>query len=136
MFKEFHKQNAFLKSLNNTFLVLLPKKGGTKELGDFRPISLLGGLYKLLANTLANNLYSPPKRLIGLKSPSSSAPLFFGKRTRNVLLRLSRKEFCSWNSVNISKTSSFMNSQQHCQKATVKPSGLGALSPFMSIRAE
>ena len=26
MFKEFHEQNAFLKSLNNTFLVLLPKK--------------------------------------------------------------------------------------------------------------
>ena len=26
MFKEFHEQNSFLKSLNNTFLVLLPKK--------------------------------------------------------------------------------------------------------------
>ena len=26
MFKEFHEQNVFLKSLNNTFLVLLPKK--------------------------------------------------------------------------------------------------------------
>ncbi|KAL6328817.1 hypothetical protein AAG906_003834 [Vitis piasezkii] len=42
MFKEFYEQNAFLKSLNNTFLVLLPKKGGAEDLGDFRPISLLG----------------------------------------------------------------------------------------------
>ena len=33
MFKEFHEQNAFLKSLNNTFLVLLPKKGEAEELG-------------------------------------------------------------------------------------------------------
>ena len=49
MFKEFYEQNVFLKSLNNTFLVLLPKKGGAEDLGDFRPISLLGGLYKLLA---------------------------------------------------------------------------------------
>ena len=49
MFKEFYEQNVFLKSLNNTFLVLLPKKGGAEDLGDFKPISLLGGLYKLLA---------------------------------------------------------------------------------------
>ena len=34
MFKEFHEQNVFLKSLNNTFLVLIPKKGGAEELGD------------------------------------------------------------------------------------------------------
>ncbi|RVW81972.1 Transposon TX1 uncharacterized 149 kDa protein [Vitis vinifera] len=27
MFKEFHEQGSFLKSLNNTFLVLIPKKG-------------------------------------------------------------------------------------------------------------
>ena len=26
MFKEFHEQNSFLRSLNNTFLVLLPKR--------------------------------------------------------------------------------------------------------------
>nr|CAN67427.1 hypothetical protein VITISV_025107 [Vitis vinifera] len=56
MFKEFHEQSSFLKSLNNTFLVLIPKKGGAADLGDFRPISLLGGLYKLMAKVLANRL--------------------------------------------------------------------------------
>ncbi|RVW97910.1 Transposon TX1 uncharacterized 149 kDa protein [Vitis vinifera] len=56
MFKEFHDQNTFLKSINNTFLVLIPKKGGAEDFGDFRPISLLGGLYKLLAKVLANRL--------------------------------------------------------------------------------
>ena len=44
MFKEFHEQNTFLKSLNNTFLVLIPKKGGAEDIGDFRPISLFGGV--------------------------------------------------------------------------------------------
>ncbi|RVW91131.1 hypothetical protein CK203_039967 [Vitis vinifera] len=33
MFKEFHEQNTFLKSLNNTFLVLIPKKSGAEDIG-------------------------------------------------------------------------------------------------------
>ena len=41
--------------------MLLPKKGGAEDLEDFRPISLLGGLYKLLAKVLANRL----KKVIG-----------------------------------------------------------------------
>ncbi|RVW74111.1 putative mitochondrial protein [Vitis vinifera] len=44
LFKEFYEQSAFIKSINNTFLVLLPKKGGG------------GGLYKLLAKVLVNRL--------------------------------------------------------------------------------
>ena len=43
MFKDFYDHSSFLKSLNNTFLVLIPKKSGAEDLGDFRPISLLGG---------------------------------------------------------------------------------------------
>ena len=61
MFKEFHEHSSFLKSLNNTFLVLIPKKSGVEDLRDFRPISLLGGLYKLLAKVLANRM----KKVVG-----------------------------------------------------------------------
>ena len=56
LFKEFFEQKSFAKSFNITFLILIPKKGGAEDLGDFRPISLLGGLYKLLAKVLANRL--------------------------------------------------------------------------------
>ncbi|RVW27722.1 Transposon TX1 uncharacterized 149 kDa protein [Vitis vinifera] len=56
LFKEFFDKKSFAKSLNTTFLVLIPKKGGAKDLGNFRSISLLGGLYKLLAKVLANRL--------------------------------------------------------------------------------
>ena len=38
-----------MKSMNATFIVLVPKKGGAEDLKDYRPISLVGGLYKWLA---------------------------------------------------------------------------------------
>ena len=55
-FREFHDHGRFVKSLNATFLVLTPKKGGAEDLMDFRPISLVGGLYKWLTKVLANRL--------------------------------------------------------------------------------
>ena len=48
MFKEFHESGKFVKSLNNSFIVMIPKKGGAEDLKDFRPIGLVGSLYKLL----------------------------------------------------------------------------------------
>ena len=60
-FKEFHEQGRFVRSLNSTFLVLIPKKVGVEDLRDFKPISLVGGLYKLLAKVLANRL----KKVVG-----------------------------------------------------------------------
>ena len=36
--------------------MLIPKKGGAKELKDFRLISLVGGLYKWLDKVLANRM--------------------------------------------------------------------------------
>ncbi|RVW28979.1 LINE-1 reverse transcriptase-like [Vitis vinifera] len=60
-FREFHNHGRFVKSLNATFIVLIPKKGGAEDLRDFRPISLVGGLYKWLAKVLANRL----KRVVG-----------------------------------------------------------------------
>ena len=43
-FKEFHDQSRFVKNLNATFLVLIPKRQTVDDLKDLRPISLVGGL--------------------------------------------------------------------------------------------
>ncbi|RVW51825.1 hypothetical protein CK203_085712 [Vitis vinifera] len=54
--QEFHKYDNFVKSSNATFLVLIPKKGGVEDLRDFKPISLVSGLYKWLTKVLTNRL--------------------------------------------------------------------------------
>ena len=54
--RAFHVFGSFEKSLNATFLALIPKKVGAVEVKDFRPISLVSGLYKILAKILANRL--------------------------------------------------------------------------------
>ena len=55
-FVDLFQHGRFFKSLNATFCVLIAKKGGAKELKDFRPIGLVSSLYKLLAKVLANML--------------------------------------------------------------------------------
>ena len=55
-FKEFYGHCKFVKSLNATFMILIPKKVGARDLRDFRPISLVGSPYKWLAKVLTNRL--------------------------------------------------------------------------------
>ena len=43
MFHHFHVTGQFEKSLNATFIALIPKKAVAMEIKDFRPISLVGG---------------------------------------------------------------------------------------------
>ena len=43
-FTDFFQHGKFVKSLNATLLVLVPKKGGVEELKDFRPVSLVSNL--------------------------------------------------------------------------------------------
>ena len=55
-FREFYEHSKFVKRLNATILVLIPKKAGAEDLRDFRPMNLVGSLYKWLAKVLANRL--------------------------------------------------------------------------------
>ena len=65
-FKEFHEQGKFVRSLNAAFLVLVPKKQNVEDLKDLSPISLVGGLYKIMAKVLANRIKSVLGKVIFL----------------------------------------------------------------------
>jgi hypothetical protein len=54
--QHFHELGSFEKSLNAAFLVLIAKKVGAVSVKDFRPISLVGRMYKILAKVSANRL--------------------------------------------------------------------------------
>jgi hypothetical protein len=42
--------------INKGFIILIPKSGNQAIIGNWRPITLLGSLYKILAKTLARRL--------------------------------------------------------------------------------
>ena len=62
--------NTVSLSLNATFIALIPKKNGASNIRDFRPISLVGSVYKILAKVLANLLKEVLDQLIA-KSQNS-----------------------------------------------------------------
>jgi hypothetical protein len=53
---EFHQNGKLTKGINSTFIALIPKVDCPQRLNEFRPISLVGSLYKILAKVLANRL--------------------------------------------------------------------------------
>lgn len=75
VFSEFHNSRQFERSLNATFISLIPKNADALEVKDFRPISLVGGVYKIISKVLANRLKSVLGKII-----SSSQNAFIGGR--------------------------------------------------------
>jgi hypothetical protein len=64
VFAEFHARGKFVKSINSTFISLIPKVHGAKEIKDFCPISLVGGIYKIIAKVLANRMREVMDKII------------------------------------------------------------------------
>ncbi|XP_040992146.1 uncharacterized protein LOC121239053 [Juglans microcarpa x Juglans regia] len=56
VFHELFSFRKFEKSLNATFIALIPKRTGASDVKDFRPISLVNGVYKISFKVLANRL--------------------------------------------------------------------------------
>lgn len=54
--REFHTRGRLSKGLVASFVTLIRKKSGADNVRDFRPISLIGSAYKILAKLLANRL--------------------------------------------------------------------------------
>ncbi|XP_071705309.1 uncharacterized protein [Rutidosis leptorrhynchoides] len=61
----FWEKGEFSKGCNASFVTLVPKKNDPRGLGDYRPISLIGSYYKIIAKILSNRLRKVIPRLIG-----------------------------------------------------------------------
>jgi hypothetical protein len=70
MFDQFHGNASLPNGLLSYFVTLIPKVNSPLSLSDFRPISLLGCLYKLIAKVLAKRLASVMDSII---APNQSA---------------------------------------------------------------
>ncbi|KAK3206440.1 hypothetical protein Dsin_020486 [Dipteronia sinensis] len=63
---EFYNDGSIVKDLNNSFIVLIPKIGNPTSMRDFRPISLIRSMYKVLAKVLANRMKKVKSSVIGV----------------------------------------------------------------------
>ncbi|GKV31438.1 hypothetical protein SLEP1_g40124 [Rubroshorea leprosula] len=63
--KDFHSNRKLVKGSNASFLVLIPKTENPQGVEEYRPISLIGCTYKILAKLLANRLSKALNSIIG-----------------------------------------------------------------------
>ena len=64
-FETFFESGSFGKRLNASFIALIPKRTSALGLNDYRPISLVGCIYKLLAKVLAIRLRAVLDEVVG-----------------------------------------------------------------------
>lgn len=63
--KNFHERCVFEKSFNSTYVALIPKMMGAKELTHFRSISLISSVYKIISKILTERLRKVIHKLVG-----------------------------------------------------------------------
>ena len=61
----FHADSSIVRKINKTFLALIPKCSKLESMKDFRPISLVGSMYKIIAKVLYNRLKGVMDSIIG-----------------------------------------------------------------------
>ncbi|GKV16979.1 hypothetical protein SLEP1_g27539 [Rubroshorea leprosula] len=63
--QEFQANGKLVRGLNASFIVLVPKVENPVRIEEYRPISLIGVIYKILAKLLANRLKKVLENVIG-----------------------------------------------------------------------
>ncbi|GKV11938.1 hypothetical protein SLEP1_g23150 [Rubroshorea leprosula] len=63
--KEFQEQGRLVRGSNASFIVLIPKTENPQTIEEYRPISLIGVMYKVIAKLLASRLCKVLHKIIG-----------------------------------------------------------------------
>ena len=88
MFAEFYSSGKFVASLNSTFIGLIPKKARVVNIKDFRSISLVGCICKLLSKVLAMRL----RGVIGNLILENQNVFVGGRRILDAVLSFKKRE--------------------------------------------
>lgn len=65
MVEEFWRSASLPKGCNNTFITLIPKTEKPTSFKDYRPISMIGCLYKIIVKLLTKKLQEVMNSVIG-----------------------------------------------------------------------
>lgn len=65
VFKELHESESFIKFSNSSLLVLIFKIEGMTNIKNFRPISLVGSVYRLIVKVLARRTAKVIVKIVG-----------------------------------------------------------------------
>lgn len=65
MFQEFYSNRRRARGVNSSFISLIPKKENPTNLTEYRPISLVSSIYKVVAKVLSRRLRKMLPKLIG-----------------------------------------------------------------------
>lgn len=76
-FSEFHSNGKLTKGINSNFVSLIPKAECPMSFKEYRPISLVGWVYKVLSKVLANRIKTHIQSVIG----ESQAAFIGGKQS-------------------------------------------------------
>jgi hypothetical protein len=80
--EEFHANGKIVKGANSSFIVLIPKKKNPVNISDFRPISLVGCIYKVISKVLTNRL----KKVIGSVVSETQSAFISGRQILDGIL--------------------------------------------------
>ncbi|GJU23264.1 putative RNA-directed DNA polymerase, eukaryota, reverse transcriptase zinc-binding domain protein [Tanacetum coccineum] len=69
-FKQFEQSGRLARGVNPSFIILVPKTKDSLEISKYRPISLIGCIYKVISKALANRLAKVMHQII---SPDQTA---------------------------------------------------------------
>ncbi|GJS72654.1 RNA-directed DNA polymerase, eukaryota [Tanacetum coccineum] len=81
----FFHHGQFPKGSNSSFIALIPKTRDANMVKDFRPISLIGSMYKIIAKILANRLVLVLGDLVNEVQSRGGGDLFFSIADRQIL---------------------------------------------------
>ncbi|XP_019241943.1 PREDICTED: uncharacterized protein LOC109221978 [Nicotiana attenuata] len=75
----FHVNGVFERSISASFITIVPKKEGAFCIRDYRPISLVGSIYKIISKVLSNRL----KKVLDVSVSSSQNAFVEGRQILN-----------------------------------------------------